>query len=463
MTRALSRRIDRPEGQPSRRSNRLRRGPAVETAIAGFALQGALLASGVLTARMLGADGRGYLALLMLFPIALSQLGGLGVPLAVTYELSRSADRTRGVARSLRRLGVLQAVLIVFGNAVVVIAVFGGEPGYVKTAALLTLTVGPAMLAQHYALAFLQGEGRFRAFNLLRLLPFCAYSLAVAVAYMAGGAELEVVTLLWVATYLPAVPLTVVWVRRGRRRRASAAAPSSSPSPSRMVRFGARGLLGWASPVENLRLDQAVVGLFLSPAALGIYVVGQAFSNLPRFLAQNVGTVAYPGVARERDPGAARRKLWRYFWATAGACALVVAVIEAAAGWLVPFFFGQEFSEAVGITRILLIAALLYSARRILTDAARGAGHVAIGTVGEVASWIFLLPAIALLAPLLGTEGVALALVVASGGALLVLLVGVVRGYGGAERLVPEAAAAASPLAPDPAAPLPRRSRSQAN
>lgn len=404
---------------------------------------------------MLEAEGRGYLALLMLFPIALSQLCGLGVPLAVTYEVSRSRDRARAVARAVRGLGVLQALAIVVANAAVLALVLREEPAYVRSAAVVTLLVGPAMLVQYYALAFLQADGRFRAFNFLRLLPFCAYSVAVTLAYVAGGGDLELVTLLWVCTYLPAAPLTVVWARRGLPE--SDESGAGGPAPYGMVRFGIKGLLGWASPVENLRLDQAVVGLFLSPAALGLYVVGQAFSNLPRFLAQNVGTVAYPQVAGEPDRGAARRKMWRYFWLTVAACGLVVAVIEVVAGWLVPLFFGEEFRDAVGITRILLIAALLYSARRILTDAARGEGHITVGTVGEIASWACLVPSVALLTPPLGTDGVALALVIASAAGFIVLLMGVLRGSAGTGGFAPEVASGASALAPDPAAPLPRR------
>ena len=48
--------------------------------------------------------------------------------------------------------------------------------------------------------------------------------------------------------------------------------------------------------METFRLDQAVVGLFLTPAALGLYVVGLAFANLPRFIAQSVGYIAYPRI-----------------------------------------------------------------------------------------------------------------------------------------------------------------------
>ena len=79
-----------------------------------------------------------------------------------------------------------------------------------------------------------------------------------------------------------------------------------------LLRFGIRGWLGTATPSEALRLDQVIVGLLLSPSALGLYVVGGSFSNLPRFIAQSVGLVAYPRIAAESDTSLAIRSLKRH-------------------------------------------------------------------------------------------------------------------------------------------------------
>ena len=49
----------------------------------GFGGQAVLIISGILAARILGVEGRGYLGLLIIFPIVLCQLGGLGLPQAV--------------------------------------------------------------------------------------------------------------------------------------------------------------------------------------------------------------------------------------------------------------------------------------------------------------------------------------------------------------------------------------------
>ena len=72
-------------------------------------------------------------------------------------------------------------------------------------------------------------------------------------------------------------------------------------------------------------LDQAVVGLFMPPSVLGLYVVAVAFTNLPRFVGQSIGMVAYPTVANARDPLEARRRLSRLVMMTVGVSVVILA------------------------------------------------------------------------------------------------------------------------------------------
>jgi O-antigen/teichoic acid export membrane protein len=101
---------------------------------------------------------------------------------------------------------------------------------------------------------------------------------------------------------------------------------------------------------------------------------------------------------------------------------VVVIALEISAGWLVPFFFGSEFDDAVLIMRILLVGAFLWGVRRVLTDTTSGSGRPGFGSIAELASWVAIVPALALLMPVWGVEGVAAAMVVSSALSLLVLV-----------------------------------------
>ncbi|MPZ21994.1 MAG: oligosaccharide flippase family protein [Dehalococcoidia bacterium] len=380
----------------------------------GFAGQGFLVVSGALAARLLGIEDRGQLALLALFPAVLAQIGGLGLPAAATYFIARERSAAPLVARLLIAPALIQALILTVLHAAIVMVLWPGDGP-----ALLTLPLVPALLAAQYALSIIQGQGRLRTFNIARLLPVATYAVAMAIAFALSPADLGAIIAFWVAANVAAalIGVRLALVGLGPVRELSAA----SVDRRQLISFGVKGFLGWASPLEAFRLDQAAVGLFLSPASLGLYVVASAWTNLPRFVAQGIGQVAYPHIASRPTPGAALGSLWRFFAVTTTACAAVVVVLELVVGSLLPLFFGSEFEDAVGIARLLLVAALFQSARRILGDGARGAGRPQLASIAEISSWIFLLPALAAASTAGGLEPVALALIGSSGLSLGVL------------------------------------------
>ena len=170
-------------------------------------------------------------------------------------------------------------------------------------------------------------------------------------------------------------------------------------------------------------MDQAVVGLFLAPAALGLYVSAAAFTNLPKFVAQSIGMVAYPKIAAEPDDRRRRAVMRRFTLVAAGVCsAAVVALLIIVVSRLLPFFFGHEFDGAVGVARVLLVGGLFIGMRRVLSDGARGIGRPGAGTMAEVVSWVVLIPALAI-ALQYGILGVAWALTGAAATSVAALLV----------------------------------------
>lgn len=387
------------------------------TVLAGVVGQVMLLVSGVLAARILGAEGRGHLALFWLVAQALSQLGTLGLPLAAAYWIAKNPSSARSIGRTLLLPAALQTVILVALQALALYVIAAGESSGVRSAALLTLAVLPGTLSHQYALAILQGQHRFRAYNFVRLVPPTLYAGGVLALFLVDAGDLQSLALVWVGGYLVAALAGVSFALAGLPRRHGV-----TPKRSEMLRFGISGVLGSATPVETLQLDQAVVGLFISPAALGLYVVGLAFTNLPRLVGQSIGAVAYPHVARQSDQHAAWYTMWKFFILAVVACGLIVTLLEATVGRLLPLFFSDEFSGSVSLARVLLVGALLLSIRRVLADGARGLGLPGSGTVAELVGWVCVFPALAVLVPALGKLGAALAVTLSSAVGLAALI-----------------------------------------
>jgi O-antigen/teichoic acid export membrane protein/O-antigen ligase len=374
-------------------------------ATAGF-LQLVLVASGVIVARSLGAEDRGYLALVVVISGICTFAGSLGIFSAVPYYLARDPDGSRRIMRSLRGLAVLQVVCTTAVQAVALIAIAADDPGRVQVAAAISLLLPMGMFAYGYAEAILLGQQRFTAFNVFRAVPTTAYAAFVLVAFVLGVADIVVIMAIWVGAQLFGGVLALAFASRGLPR-----TPHDGTIPSRrtITAFGLKSLLGSLSPIEAFRADQAIVGLFLNPVALGLYAVAQALTNLPRVAAQSIGFIAYPRVAASPGLAEGRRALWKYFFVGVVVTGAVVAILVVTADKLVGIFFGSDFAAAVPITRILLVGTFFLAVRRVLTDGLRGLGHPGIGTIAEVSSWICLVPAFVVLLPH-GPSGVALAL-----------------------------------------------------
>lgn len=401
---------------------RLARTPLVGSIGAGLAVQLSLVVSGVLTARMLGVENRGYLALLQLVATVVPQVVGVGLPLAVTYALARESGSSRGIMRAIRVPVLIQVSLTLALSAAA--AVLLAAPVN-RTSAIAAASVAAiAILMQQYAAAVLQGEQRFAAFNLIRVAPLLTYSVGVAGLFLADetslAANLVVWTGSWALSAFAAVALVAV-------RQRVVASDARTPSGQTLLAFGLRGVIGWMSPVEGLRVDQQIVGVFLGPSALGGYVVGQSFTNLPRFLGVSIGAVSFPRVAALAGSEDARRAVWRYAGLTLAICGPLVVALEFLSPWLVPLFFGREFALAVPITQVLLPAALMMSLRRVLAEGVRGLGLPGIATIAEIVSWVALLAAAVPLAYAFGAAGVAAALVVSSTVCCLLLAISLYR------------------------------------
>ncbi len=407
----------------TRHVNRLLRQRAlIETLWTAVAAQGTLVVSGICAARILGVEDRGRLALFNLIPTMLVLLGSMGVPVAATYFIARERDKARTIVRRIARASLLQCGVLTVVQIAILIAVFGGQSRYVEIAAATTILLVPANLGQILGQAILQGLQEYGRFNFWRFMPSASYALLVAVLLVVGHAGLLAVTLAFVITSIVVAALTLGVALR--RLPADGPGAHHAPPLSAVLRFGRRAVLGAIYPTETFQLDQASVALFLTPASLGLYVVGISFSNFPRFLAQSVGFVAYPRIADSPDAAQARRTMWRYVAFAAILSALICGGLELVVGWALPLLFGEQFRGAVELTRILLVGSFIVSVRRVLADGLRGAGYPSIGSAGEVTALVVLMPALVILIADFGLKGAALASPVSASISFAVVLAG---------------------------------------
>lgn len=416
-----------PSGQEKLRRSRLSelaRGPSSLTLATSITAQALTVISGVIAARALGVEGRGTLAILWLIPVILVMLGGIGIPQATTFYVARELRNARGVVRI--SVGITLGLFLLLAALYSIgLLVFGRQSdAFTLGDGFLSVGLIPMFLAQNLGVAVLLGMKRYRAFNAGRIVPVLVYAAALLGLFAVGHASLSWILAVTLFSWGAAAVNTWSMVLRNLP---SGPGPvtATTATAGDIAKFGLKGVIGSVSPIDDVRIDQFVVGLLLDTRALGLYVAAIAFCNLPRFVAQSIGSVSFPRIASAGNVDDAWALTGRSIRLGLIAVGATVVGLYLTLPTLIPLMFGEDFTEAVAIGRILIIAAFFLSVHRLLTELARGLGHPGYGSITELINLAAFAVAVAVFATPASTDGIATAVLVggvASSSVLAILL-----------------------------------------
>lgn len=362
------------------RIRNLATGPSAQTLATSVAGQALTLISGVIAARALGVEGRGIFAYLWIIPVTVVLLGGIGVPQATTFYVARDETNAAGVVRISVKITLALAAFLSLAYGIGLFLIGGDDTRFTHVEALLSVALVPVFLASNLGIAALLGMKRYGTFNLARVAPPFFYALSTSILLATGHVSL--LTILSASVLSFGISGIVTWILV--RHDLPSTRGGTETTPREIVSFGLRGVVGSVSPVDDVRIDQLLVGALMNARALGLYVAAVAFCNLPRFIAYAIGSVSFPRIASaasREEAWALARKALRIFTLLASATVLTLFVLLP---FLLPLMFGDDFKEAVGLGQILLIAAFFLALHRILTEIARGLGHPGYGSITEV-------------------------------------------------------------------------------
>jgi O-antigen/teichoic acid export membrane protein len=363
------------------------------------------LCTSVITARLLGATGRGLYAAAITWPTLLGIVSMAGVGSAVLIYLRRKPDQTAGaVAWGLLVALVITSVLAAIAFLAMPLLLGEHNRAAVPVARAALVFAFVTALGNLYRIAF-AGRGRFLLSNLAGFLPNLLYALGILVLVVAGALSVETAVAAMViggaASLLLFFPFFLVEVRGGWAGLRACAPP--------LRRFALR-----AAPADLLSLcsgwgDRLLLILLLSPRQLGLYVVAYGFSR--------VVTVAtpFPGILLsamsdrpEGDSAKAFHDIALRF--SIASLAVVLTGVYLLDQQLVRLFYGAEFLPAMTVFRVFLLQAAanriagVTSQLYLVRD--RPALNSWFGLVDVVVTVVLML----VLAPAQGAQGAAIAL-----------------------------------------------------
>jgi antigen flippase len=378
-------------------------------------IQMCTIVQAVFLARLLGPTGRGQFAAAILWPSTFAAIGGMGLDVALARRSASATDLAR-----LSRSGILLALctgtiaMLCCGAALPWLMARVDEAS--RSSAWYFL---PYILCNHLALGLIaidQGAGRFREYNLTRLILNPAYLFVIVCLWVSGTQEVH-----WYVLGLLFANGLVATVRVMFAARNYSLIGPTEPFLNlirQALPYGAANLI---SPLLQ-NADRALVLYVVGETQLGFYAVAQTASSVLNSLAISAGAVVFAIAAQEHEVGAFERvaRMFRFtawIWMLAGLC------LAAAIPILLPLIYGWEFAPAIWPAIALIPGAAFAGQSSILEESMRAQGRAFIGLEARLVGMVVFLLFGWLLALRCGVLGVTLAYVAAQLTALAIMLI----------------------------------------
>jgi O-antigen/teichoic acid export membrane protein len=365
------------------------------------------LVTTAITARWLGPEGKGNLALALLIPGMLSLFLGFGLNTANVYFTgSRRLPITALIANSMvfsllgTLLGFLIVLLLVSFRVLPVIV-----PGVPVRHVLLGMLTLPLGLLISNLSSVLLGLRRIMTLNILSVLQA---ALAVPLLFL---------FVVWLGMGVPGailVPLVAsALIVAGNafclRREGVAFWPRWDLRVIRpTLAYGMKGYVGNLLQFFNYRLDAFIVNAFVGPAGVGIYGAAVLMAELLWHLPNSVGFVIFPK-AVSTDHTAMNRFTPRVFW-------IVLAISSVGAMGLALFgklairlVFSDAFLAAYVPLLVLLPGVVLLGVGKVLTNDIAGRGYPHYNSIVAGLTLVITVALDLLLIPRMGVLGAAMA------------------------------------------------------
>ncbi|MEO0540567.1 MAG: oligosaccharide flippase family protein [Cyanobacteria bacterium P01_A01_bin.105] len=375
------------------------------------------VATGMITARFLGAEGRGEQAAMIVWAVFFANLMTFGLPSALIYQFKRyPQDQSVLFSAALISGGALGVVATAIGIFLMPMWLSNYSPEVIFYARVFMLLAPLGLLQQVFAAAF-EASGDFIAANQLRcLIPLVTL---VTLVGLAVTGQLTPLTSAMAYT-LNSVPV-FGWMLRRLWRRFQPSWQGWYGAAKRLLTYGLRAYGNEMLNALSLQLDQVLVVGLLSAESMGIYVVALSLSRMLRVFQAAMTTVLFPKVAAQ--PLGEIVSLTTRVNRINLALTLMVGIGLVGLGpRLLPLLYGDEFVAATGVFRLLVVEIILSGATQILAQALMAAERPGVVTAMQTTGISLNALLAVLLIPRYGLMGAGIALVSATAVRLVLVL-----------------------------------------
>ena len=342
-----------------------------------FILASSLISSSLL-AYMLGPDGRGKLAVILLWPMLFSSIGTLGLEKSIAYYSGKLRSRVNEVFfTGWLLLATLSIFVYWVGYYSIPYILSGKEASLIKTSQFCMLLI-PIMFIGNLPYWVLQGLGRLKIWNSIRSLFIWLWIGVIIFAYLTNN-----ITPYFIAKgYVFSMTVNcIIWLLVYFRIIKGPLKLNLSLIP-RLLKYGLFSLLSILPNQFNLRLDQLIMSILLLPRDLGLYVVAVSWSGILSPVMIGFGQVAFPKMISSRgdDKIAEFRPILRYSILTGAFMALALIILTP---FVFPLVFSSKFVAAIPAAMVLVVASFIRGLYTVMDEVIKGIGKPHISAISQ--------------------------------------------------------------------------------
>ena len=387
-----------------------------QTMITMVGILGINVLTGIITARVLGPEGRGEQAALILWPEFLANSVTLGIPSALVYNLRRyPAARNKFFSAAIIICTLLGVISAAVGILLLPQWLSKYPPEMIRIAQLMMPIVPIFLLAQLFAFA-LEASSQLAISNISR------YMMPLGTLTMLLGLVITNSINSYNAALAYILPGIVVFACRwGYLRRIFKFQWSGLTDAYRgLIGYGVRSYGVELVKTLSSQLSQVVIVALFDRTSLGIYVVALSLSRMINVFQVSFVTVLFPTIAGrpKEEVVALTARAVRVSLALTCLAGIAVSLV---APFVLKALYGARFLAAVAVFRILIIEIIVSGAVWVFLQAFMAVNKPGFVTLLQGLGVAISIPLMYLFVPLFGLEGAGIALLCSSSARLILV------------------------------------------
>jgi O-antigen/teichoic acid export membrane protein len=371
------------------------------TAAGNLAIPFSAVVTAPILAQVLGVEGRGELAAVTAPLILLTIAGTFGIPEAVNHYVAAARASLRAALVRSTPLILLAGVLCTILTLLLAPFLSGGDEEITALIRITSTAILPSVMV-----GLLRGAAS--GLHLWRLVNGERYiNASVRIVGIYGFATAGMLDVPIATMVTAAAPII------GGFAYVSLRAHSTSPSPASVPRrtilsYGLRIWVGALSGILLVRLDQVLITPLSGVAELGLYAVAVNVADVILIANSAVRDVTFSSESTKATP----RRLYKSARVSLLASLLIGAATALTVPAWLPVIFGADFADAVPVTELLILAAVVGVPGSIAGAGLSARGRPGLRSASLLIACLVNIAAVLLLVPSLGAMGAALATLV---------------------------------------------------